>query len=287
MSGGRSIWKGSISFGLVNIPIKLYTITDYKDEYSFNQLDKEGHKIQYKKWCPIEQREIPYSEIKKGYEISKDKYILIEKEDLEKIKAKTTKTIDIKEFIDSKEFDPLLIEKSYYVAPDHGNDSYKSGRSKRKIANSSSIKAFSLFVNTIKETDKIAIGKVVLKDKEHLVALRSYQKGLIMHQLMYQEEIKPMNEIEGMPGSENSNPAPTVDKKEIELGKILVDNLTNKEFDASLYSNDYTQQLEELISAKSQGKMYTFEEKEEENNNGDSLIDALKASVQNIKTRNS
>ena len=287
MSGGRSIWKGSISFGLVNIPIKLYTITDYKDEYTFNQLDKEGHKIQYKKWCPIEQREIPYSEIKKGYEISKDKYILIEKEDLEKIKAKTTKTIDIKEFIDSKEFDPLLIEKSYYVAPDHGNDSYKSGRSKRKIANSSSIKAFSLFVNTIKETDKIAIGKVVLKDKEHLVALRSYQKGLIMHQLMYQEEIKPMNEIEGMPGSENSNPAPTVNKKEIELGKILVENLTNKEFDASLYSNDYTQQLEELISAKSQGKMYTFEEKEEENNNGDSLIDALKASVQNIKTRNS
>ena len=287
MSGGRSIWKGSISFGLVNIPIKLYTITDYKDEYSFNQLDKEGHKIQYKKWCPIEQREIPYSEIKKGYEISKDKYILIEKEDLEKIKSKTTKTIDIKEFIDSKEFDPLLIEKSYYVAPDHGNDSYKSGRSKRKIANSSSIKAYSLFVNTIKETDKIAIGKVVLKDKEHLVALRSYQKGLIMHQLMYQEEIKPMNEIEGMPGSENSNPAPTVDKKEIELGKILVDNLTNKEFDTSLYSNDYNQQLEELISAKSQGKMYTFEEKEEENNNGDSLIDALKASVQNIKTRNS
>ena len=287
MSGGRSIWKGSISFGLVNIPIKLYTITDYKDEYTFNQLDKEGHKIQYKKWCPIEQREIPYSEIKKGYEISKDTYILIEKEDLEKIKAKTTKTIDIKEFIDSKEFDPLLIEKSYYVAPDHGNDSYKSGRSKRKIANSSSIKAYSLFVNTIKDTDKIAIGKVVLKDKEHLVALRSYQKGLIMHQLMYQEEIKPMNEIEGMPGSENSNPAPTVNKKEIELGKILVENLTNKEFDASLYSNDYAQQLEELISAKSQGKMYTFEEKEEENNNGDSLIDALKASVQNIKTRNS
>ena len=213
MSGGRSIWKGSISFGLVNIPIKLYTTTDYKDEYSFNQLDKEGHKIQYKKWCPIEQREIPYSEIKKGYEISKDKYILIEKEDLEKIKAKTTKTIDIKEFIDSKEFDPLLIEKGDYVAPDNGNDSYKSGRSKRKIANSSSIKAYSLFVNTIKETDKIAIGKVVLKDKEHLVALRSYQKGLIMHQLMYQEEIKPMNEIEGMPGSENSNPAPIYEIK--------------------------------------------------------------------------
>ena len=284
---GRSMWKGSISFGLVNIPIKLYTITDYKNEFSFNQLDKEGHKIQYKKWCPVEQREVPYSEIKKGYEISKDKYVLIEKEDLEKIQAKTTKTIDIKEFIDSKEFDPLLIEKSYYVSPDNGNDGYRNGKNKRKILNSSSIKAYSLFANTIKETEKIAIGKVVLKDKEHLVALRSYQKGLIMHQLMYQEEIKPINEIEGMPGSENSNPSADVDKKEIELGKILVDSLTNKEFDASLYSNDYAQQLEELISAKSQGKMYTFEEKEEENNTGDSLLDALKASVQKIKTSNS
>jgi DNA end-binding protein Ku len=281
---GRSIWKGSISFGLVNIPIKLYTTTDNSDEYSFNQLDKEGHKIQYKKWCPVEQREIPYSEIKKGYEISKDKYVLIEKEDLEKIKTKTTKTIDIKEFIDTKEFDPILIEKSYYVAPDNGNDSQRNSKSKKKIINSSSIKAYNLFINTIRETDKIAIGKVVLKDKEHLVALRSYQKGMVMHQLMYQEEIKPINEIEGVPGSENSIPSPPVDKREIELGKILVDNLTNKEFDASLYFNDYAKQLEELISAKAEGKVYTSEEKEIEADVGDNLLEALKASVQKSKT---
>jgi DNA end-binding protein Ku len=282
--GSKSIWKGSISFGLVNIPIKLYTTTDYNDGYSFNQLDQEGHKIQYKKWCPVEQREIPYSEIKKGYEISKDKYVLIEKEDLEKIKVKTTKTIDIKEFIDTKEFDPILIEKSYYVAPDNGNDSQRNNKSKKKIINSSSIKAYNLFIDTIRETDKIAIGKVVLKDKEHLVALRPYQKGLVMHQLMYQEEIKPINEIEGMPGSENSIPSPPVDKREIELGKILVDNLTNKEFDASLYFNDYAKQLEELISAKAEGKVYTSKEKEIEADVGDNLLEALKASVQKSKT---
>jgi DNA end-binding protein Ku len=282
--GSKSIWKGSISFGLVNIPIKLYTTTDYNDGYSFNQLDQEGHKIQYKKWCPVEQREIPYSEIKKGYEISKDKYVLIEKEDLEKIKTKTTKTIDIKEFIDTKEFDPILIEKSYYVAPDNGNDSQRNNKSKKKIINSSSIKAYNLFIDTIRETDKIAIGKVVLKDKEHLVALRPYQKGLVMHQLMYQEEIKPINEIEGMPGSENSIPSPPVDKREIELGKILVDNLTNKEFDASLYFNDYAKQLEELISAKAEGKVYTSKEKEIEADVGDNLLEALKASVQKSKT---
>jgi DNA end-binding protein Ku len=284
----RSIWKGSISFGLVNIPIKLYTTTDNNNEFSFNQLDKEGHRIQYKKWCPIEEREIPYSELRKGYEISKDKYVLVEKEDLEKIKAKTTKTIDIKEFIDTKEFDPILVEKSYYVAPDNGSSGgHKNSKSKTKNISSASNKAYNLFVSTIRETDKIAIGKVVLKDREHLVALRSYQKGLIMHQLMYQEEIKPIDEVEGMPGSENSIPTSAIDEREIELGKLLVDNLTNKEFDASQYSDDYAKQLENLISAKSQGKVYTFEETMEKNDVGDNLLEALKASVQKSKSGNS
>jgi DNA end-binding protein Ku len=286
--GGKSIWKGSISFGLVNIPIKLYTTTDYNNEFSFNQLDKEGHRIQYKKWCPVEEREIPYSEIKKGYEISKDKYVLVEKDDLEKIKAKTTKTIDIKEFIDTKEFDPILVEKSYYVAPDTGNSGgHKNSKNKTKNISSASNKAYNLFASTIRETDKIAIGKVVLKDREHLVALRSYQKGLIMHQLIYQEEIKPIDEVEGMPGSENSVPIPPMDEREIELGKILVDNLTNKEFDASQYSDDYSKQLADLISAKSQGKAYTFEETDEKNDVGDNLLEALKASVQKSKSGSS
>ncbi len=282
----KSIWKGSISFGLVNIPIKLYTTTDKNNEFSFNQLDKEGHRIHYKKWCPIEEREIPYSEIKKGYEVSKDNYVLIEKEDLDKIKAITTKTIDIKEFIDEKEFDPLLIEKSYYVAPDTGNDNRRNSASKGRVNNSISSKAYVLFVSTIKETNKIAIGKVVLKDKEHLVALRSYQKGLIMHQLMYQEEIKPIDEIDGMPGSETSAKSPPVDKREIELGKTLVDNLTSKEFDVSQYSDDYTKQLEDLISAKSSGKVYTSKEEVDEKGVGDNLLEALKASVQKNRPAN-
>jgi DNA end-binding protein Ku len=104
---------------------------------------------------------------------------------------------------------------------------------------------------------------------------------------MYQEEIKPIDEIEGMPGTENSIPSPPVDKREIELGKALVDNLTNKEFDASQYSDDYTKQLGDLISAKSQGKTYTFDEKEEETGLGDNLLEALRASVSKSKTANS
>jgi DNA end-binding protein Ku len=114
----RSLWKGSISFGLVNIPVKLYASTDTSKDFSFNQLDNKGHRIQQKKWCPIEDREIPYSDIKRGYRISKDNCAVVEKEDLDKIKMKTTQSIDIKEFIESKDFDPLLIEKSYYVAPE-------------------------------------------------------------------------------------------------------------------------------------------------------------------------
>src|SRR5215216_3625361 len=110
----RAMWKGSISFGLVNIPIQVFSAI-YKEDYtSFNQLCEKGHKIKYKKWCSVEEREVLWSEIKKGYEITKKNYILIEKEDTDKIKLKTTNTIEVKEFMDSEEFDPIFIEKNYY-----------------------------------------------------------------------------------------------------------------------------------------------------------------------------
>ncbi len=117
------MWKGSVSFGLVNIPVKVYLATEDR-EFSFNQLCPNGHRIQYKKWCPVDGKEVSYSEIKKGYEITKDNYVVVEKGDLDKIKLKTTNTIDVKEFIQEKELDTILIEKRYYVAPDNkgGND---------------------------------------------------------------------------------------------------------------------------------------------------------------------
>src|SRR5829696_5213856 len=259
MGGGlRSIWKGSISFGLVNIPVKLYTAT-YDKEFSFNQLDNKGHKIQYKKWCSIEDKEIPYSEIKKGYEIAKDNYILIEKEDLDKIKLKTTKTIDIKEFINYNDFDPILVEKSYYIAPD---------------SKASAEKAYSLFVK--------AIRKVVLRDKENLVALRAYQRGMVMHQLRYIDEIKPVNEIEEMPDASQ----PKIDNKELSLGKTLVENLSNEEFDPSQYSDAYSKQLEQLIASKAQGKTFNSKPDEKDEDTNNNLLEALKASVQKSRSKN-
>jgi DNA end-binding protein Ku len=153
----RSIWKGNISFGLVNIPIEVFTATQKEDFTSFNQLCGKGHKIKYKKWCPVEEREVPWSEIKKGYEISKDNYVVIEKEDFEKIKLKTTNTIEIKEFIDSEDFDPIFIEKDYYIGPETGTK-----KKKNKANAAASNKAYSLFVKILHETNKVAIGKVIV-----------------------------------------------------------------------------------------------------------------------------
>ena len=282
--GTKSVWNGSISFGLVNIPIKLFTVSDSNNEYSFNQLDENGHRIQYKKWCPIEEKEIPYEQIKKGYKIAKDEYIIIEKEDLDKIKAVTTKTIDIKEFIDLKDFDTILIEKSYYVSPFTDAAGKKRKNKQKENMVSASNKAYRLFVDSLKETNKIAIGKVVLKDREHLVAIRPYQKGLIMHQLMYQEDITPIDEIDGMPGSESSAFSVPIDEKELELGKMLIGNLSSSQFDVTQYSDEYAKQLEKMVTAKSKGVTYKMEEKEDSVDTSNNLIEALKASVQRSRT---
>jgi DNA end-binding protein Ku len=270
----RTVWKGSISFGLVNIPIQVFVATQ-KDEFSsFNQLDEKGHKIKYKKWCPIEEREVPWSEIKKGYEITKNNYVILEKEDLDNIKLKTTHTIEINEFIDSEDLDPLFIEKNYYIGPDAGITK------KKKNTLPSNSKAYSLFVKILNETNKVAIGKVVLRDKEHLVALRSYQRGLIMHQLKYLDEIKPMDEVEGISSSQQ----PKVEDKELSLGKTLVDNLTSEQFDIGKYSDTYSKELEKLIEAKSKGQKVTIREEEEKAEDTANLLEALKASI-NIKSK--
>ena len=258
----RSIWKGSISFGLVNIPIQVFSATQKEDYTSFNQLCENGHKIRYKKWCPVEEREVQWSEIKKGYEIAKNQYVVIEKEDIEKIKLKTTNTVEVKEFIDSEDFDPIFIEKNYYVGPDPG-----------KKKSESSSKAYSLFVKILNETKKIAIGKVVLRDKEQLVALRAYQRGLVMHQLKYLDEIRPMDEIGGLDSSQK------IDAKELSLGKSLVENLTTEKFDPGQYSDAYAKELEKLIEAKSKGQEVTSGNEEERAEETTDILEALKASL--------
>src|ERR671915_1374163 len=263
----HAIWKGSISFGLVNIPIQVFSATQREEYTSFNQLCDKGHKIRYKKWCPVEEREVQWSEIKKGYEIAKNDYIVIEKEDSDKIKLKTTNTVEVKEFIEADEFDPIFIEKNYYVGPDPG---------KKKVE--AAARAYSLLVKILHETGKIAIGKVVLREREQLVALRAYQRGLVMHQLKYLDEIRPMDEIGILDSLQK------VDSKELSLGKTLVENLTTEKFDPGQYSDTYAKELEKLIQAKSKGQEIVPKQVEETPEETTDIIEALKASLK-VKAR--
>jgi DNA end-binding protein Ku len=208
-------------------------------------------------------REVQWSEIKKGYEITKNDYVVLEKEDLDRIKLKTNNTIEVKEFIKSEEFDPIFIEKNYYVGPDPG-----------KKKTEASIRAYSLLVKILNETNKVAIGKVVLREKEHLVGLRAYQRGLVMHQLRYLDEIRPMDEIGNLDSLQK------VDSKELSLGKTLVENLTTEKFDPGQYSDTYAKELEKLIEAKSKGQEIVPKQVEEELEETTDIIEALKASLQ-------
>ena len=273
-----TVWSGSISFGLVNIPIKLYTAIDTSKSFSFNQLDANGHRIRYKKWCMTEEREVPYTEIKKGYEIAKDQYVVIEKEDLDKIAVESTRTIDIKEFIDEQELDPLFIEKSYYIAPDSAVNK-RGGKRKVRDSSSTSIqdKAYSLLVKVLHDLKKAAIGKVVLRgEREHLVAIRAYQRGLVLHTLHYLSEIRPLEDVKEI----SETKVPVIDEKENSLGKLLVENLTSKDFDISRYEDEYTEQLEELINAKAKGKEHLIKQTTKAPKETQDLIAALKASLE-------
>jgi DNA end-binding protein Ku len=271
-----TIWTGSISFGLVNVPVRLYTTTDTSKDFSFNQLDKEGHRIRYKKWCPIEEREVEYSEIKKGYEIAKDQYVVIEKQDLEKIAVESTRTIDIKEFINEQELDPLFVEKSYYIAPD-STDKRVRKKGKDRSVTSVQDKAYSLLVKVLHDTNKAAIGKVVLRgEREHLVAIRAYQRGLVLHTLHYLSEIKPLEAITEI----SETKVPSIDEKEISLGHLLVENLTSKDFDISRYHDEYMEELEELINAKAKGKVRMIRQATKQPEQTQDLVAALKASLE-------
>lgn len=257
----RAIWSGSISFGLVNIPIKVYSATEARI-ISFHNLHKEcGTPLINKRWCPKCNKEVAYEDVDKGFKLTKEKYIVIKKEDLEKLRLKTTKAIEIQEFVDISQIDPIFIEKSYYVVPEE-----------------TGIKAYSLFVEALRVSNKVAIGKVVMRNKEYLVALRAFKKGLVMHILHYLGEVKDIEEL-----SELKNLV-TVKEEELKLAQALISKLTEPEFDVSKFKDTYTEELMKLIKAKAEGKEFKLEV-EEPVEKAKSLLEELKASVELVKKK--
>jgi len=235
------MWSGSISFGLVSLPISIYNTSESKD-ISFKQLCKDGHRIRHKNFCDNGD-EIPYPEIIKGYEITKDNYLVISKEELDNLKLESNKNIEIKEFVDINDLDPLLIEKSYYAVPNS------------KIGGN---KPFQLLTKILHDTNKIGIGQIVIKDREQIVAIRYYQNCLMIHILKYLDEIKPIDEISEVLDFVKEKPSITVD--ELNLAKLLVDKYSKKHLDLAKYEDQYTKELRQLIDAKSRGEAITVKD---------------------------
>ncbi len=251
----RTLWKGAVSFGLVNIPVKMYVATENKD-LKFNYLHETCMSpIQYRKYCPNCDREIAAEEMVRGYEYQKGSYVIIKEEDLARIPLEATKTIDILDFVQLDQVDPIYFDKTYYLEPSPGGE-----------------KAYTLIIEAMKRTNKTAIAKVVIRSKQSLAALRVKDKTLIMETIFYPDEIRS-------PDSLSSGIDPTkLHDNEIKMAVSLIENLS-VDFDPAKYEDDYRKALWELIEGKIVGREVS-QMPSPENNNVVDLMEALKASVE-------
>jgi DNA end-binding protein Ku len=243
--------KGSISMGLVLIPIGLYKTTTDNDVH-FNQLDKESKaRIRYKKYCSHCNKEVTTQDIIKGYEYEKDKYVIMTEEELEKIKTKKDKTIHIIQFAKLSEVDQLYYEKNYYGIPDAGAE-----------------KAFELLRQSLLSQKKVAIAKTVIGTRENLIVLYPTKEGMIVKTLFYQDEVvAPPKEL----------PKMKLDENEMEMAKMLIENMT-KPFDPANFKDEYQERLREAIMTKIQGKEIVSADTDQ-NNNVIDLMEALQKSL--------
>src|SRR5947209_4267168 len=194
----RAIWTGAISFGLVNVPVKLYSAISQKT-VRFHQLHaKDGVRIQQKRVCPADGEEVPYEEIVKGYEITPDRYVVIEPDELKALDPKKTRTIDIEDFVELDDIDPIFYDHPYYLAPGPGG-----------------AKPYRLLLEAMEQTGKVAIARVVIRAKEQLVALRPVGNALGMATMLFADEIIPVEQIEEIPSASEVKTS----KREVEIAK--------------------------------------------------------------------
>lgn len=253
----KPIWSGAISFGLVTVPVKLYPAVRKKD-VSFHQVDEaSGSRIKYKRVSEKTGREIPYERIKKGYEVEDGEYVVIDPKELEKLTPEATKRIDITDFVDLAEIDPIHYDHPYLLAPDKGGD-----------------KAYALLLKAMEDADKVAIGRVVIRTKEYLAAIRPYEgKALALETMLFADEIVDVRDIPGLPKSVR------IGDKELKMAKQLIDSLAG-DFEPDKYQDTYRKQVLDLIKKKAKGKTIEIEHEEEERPAVADLMEALRASVE-------
>ncbi len=258
----RAIWSGAISFGLVNVPVKLYSATSPKT-VRFHQLSsKTGARIRQKRVDPSTDEEVPYEEIVKGYEITPERYVVIEPEELDALDPKATKTIDIEEFVDLDQIDPIYYDHSYYLAPAAGGT-----------------KAYRLLLDAMRESGKVGIGKVVLRSKQQLAALRPTGDVLTLTTMLWGDEVLSpdrLDELESVSESEATD-------RELKMAEQLIASLSG-EFEPSRFRDEYRDRVLDLIERKAAGEEIAVQPEAEEPTAAPDLMAALEASLAAVRS---
>ena len=254
-SGMRPIWKGAISFGLVTIPVKLYAATEEKD-IRFHLLHKEdGGRIEMKRVCTIDGKEVAWDDLVRGYEISKGEYVILDPEEIEEAKPESATTIDIGDFVKLDEIDPIYFEKTYYLEPtDVG------------------AKPYALLRRALQESERVAVARVVIRTKERLATMRTYDDTLVLETMFWPDEIRSTGALDLPEGKEAS-----VRSKELEMAESLVESLSDR-FKPEDYRDEYRIALQELIEQKMKGEKRAAKRRKPEPKVID-LMHALRASI--------
>jgi len=255
------MWSGAISFGLVNVPVKLYSAVS-KKTVRFNQLNAEtGNRIQQKRVDPETGEEVGYDQIVKGYELTKDRYVVITPDELESLDPEKTRTVDIEDFVDLDEIDPVYYDHPYYLVPDKG-----------------ATKAYGLLLGAMKQANKVAIARVVLRSKEQLVAIRPAGDVLMMETMLFHDEVVPSHDIEDLPDGKELKAT----DRELKMAQQLIDSLSS-EFDPTSYHDEYREKVLELIEKKASGEEIAVQPDAPEPAKVPDLMAALEASLAAVK----
>jgi DNA end-binding protein Ku len=254
----RAIWSGTISFGLVSVPVRMYPATESK-ELRFHFLDKRDlTPIAYEKVRRDDREPVDPDDVVRGFEIEKGRFVEIGDEDIDRLDIELTHSIDICDFVSLDEIDPLYFRKAYYLLPQEGAE-----------------KPYRLLVRALAETGKVGIAKVVIRNKQHLAALRAFDDLLVLETMYYADEVRDPAKLDG------EVPKPQVRKEEVEMAKTLVENLS-AHFDPEKYDDRYRKELLDLIRAKAKGQPLP-EPKEEREAEVVDLMAALRESVERTK----
>ena len=259
----RPIWSGSISFGLVNVPVKLYGAVRQR-EVRFHMLhEKDGARINLKRFCAAEDKEVPYEEIVKGHEVGRHRYVTVTKEELEALDPKATRTIEIEDFVDLDAIDPVYFESTYYLVPDRG-----------------AARAYSLLLRAMEQSGKVGVARFVMRTKEYLCAVRPMGDALAISTMNYADEIVSQEEL-GLDELRLEKPK----EKELGMAEQLVESLSAA-WEPDRYHDTYREKVEELLRRKAEGEEVVAAPAEEERPaKVVNLIDALERSLGAAKDR--